>query len=248
MTQIELQPGTTALIVVDMQHYFCRSDSPLGRFLSIWVPEHFADYTKRLNDLVIPNISKLLRKFRQFDALVIFTEFGSERTDGSDLPHRARQLNKQSTAATGNACFPPLTDPSSRAIPELKPTTQELVVPKATSGPLAGTSIAYTLHRHGIDTVVITGVATDVCVLGTARELSDSNFTAYLAEDAVGTPLGTDAHAAALSVLSPVFASITTTDEIGLSRQSHREVPLTIQSPPATSAEPLKGVSRKRCN
>lgn len=44
----ELDPTRTALVVVDMQDYFCRSDSTFGRFVAALDPEGVAWYQERL--------------------------------------------------------------------------------------------------------------------------------------------------------------------------------------------------------
>jgi nicotinamidase-related amidase len=57
------------------------------------------------------------------------------------------------------------------------------------------------------------GVATNVCVLGMARELADSNFDVCVVSDACST-LGEAAQRATLKVGIPVFGSVATSDEL----------------------------------
>lgn len=204
---------SVALIVVDMQEYFCSLELPLGRLMAVAAPEEAQWYSEQLAANVVPNIARLLDAFRAAERTVVFTEFGSRTSDGSDLPVWARRHNEAAVALVGERCYPPLTDPSARVIPALAPRAGEAVVTKTTSGPLAGTDLADQLRAGDVDRVVVTGVATDVCVTGMARELADANFDAYVVTDACATPSRT-AHAAALQNLGGTFATLVETDAL----------------------------------
>jgi biuret amidohydrolase len=211
-----------ALIVVDMQEYFCSPDSPLGRLMAMGAPENARWYRDRVEQLVVPNIARLLAAFRAQERPVLFTEFGSRTTDGSDLPIWAKRHNETAVTLVGQHCYPPLSDPSARVILDLSPAPGEAVVTKTTSGPLAGTNIADRLRVNAVTAVVVAGVATNVCVAGMARELADANFDAYVVTDACATP-GEATHRAALESLGVTFATLVTTDDAcrHLSRTPH---------------------------
>jgi nicotinamidase-related amidase len=206
--------STKALVVVDMQEYFCRPGHALARFIgSAGEPGAAAWYWPWLERSVIPNIARLLAEFRASGDLVVFTEFGSRTADGSDLPGWARRHNEMAVAALGERIYLPFSDPAARVIAELAPAASDLVVQKTTSGPLAGTDIEAILGAAGVETVVVAGVATDVCVTGMARELADADFDVLIVADACGSPLR-DSHEWALRVAIPTFASIVATDDV----------------------------------
>lgn len=57
-----------------------------------------------------------------------------------------------------------------------------------------GTVLAQSLHKLGVDTVFITGLATDYCIKATALDALKEGFQVYLVEDAckgVDNPAGT---------------------------------------------------------
>lgn len=205
-------PATGALVIVDMQEYFVRPGSALDRFVAASSAEDRTWYQDRLAQHVIPNIARLLSDFRDGDALVAFTEFGSKAEDGSDLPLWARRHNAIAEQLIGTRCYLPLSDPASRVIGELAPRDGELVVTKTTSGPLAGTRLPGILRERGITTTVVVGVATNACVQGMARELADSDFDVYVCGDACAT-IGEAFHEAALSSLAMVFARFVSTED-----------------------------------
>jgi nicotinamidase-related amidase len=203
-----------ALVVVDMQNYFCRPGYGLAKLMATGDGSPAADwYWQWLDSTVVPNISRLAAAFRSRDDLVIFTEFGSREADGSDLPRWARRHNELSVSAIGERLYLPLSDPGSRVIAELEPAAGDVVVQKTTSGPLAGTDIASRLADAGVETVVVTGVVTDVCVTGMARELADSNFDVLVVTDGVGGPMR-ESHVWALRAAIPTFASTVSTDDV----------------------------------
>ena len=69
------------------------------------------------------------------------------------------------------------------------------------------------LRRDGIDTLIITGVATDVCVESTARDAYMLNFRTIVVSDAPATR-SDEAQNASLSSLFNHFADIFSSDEL----------------------------------
>lgn len=203
-----------ALVVIDMQNYFCRPGYGVARLMAAGGGSPATDwYWQWLDSTVVPNISRLIAEFRGSADLVLFTEFGSREADGSDLPRWARRHNELSMSVIGERLYLPLSDPAARVIAELAPAADDIVVQKTTSGPLAGTDIAAKLAAAGVETVVVTGVVTDVCVTGMARELADSNFDVRVVADGVGGPRR-EAHDWALRAAIPTFASIVSTGDV----------------------------------
>lgn len=199
--------SSTALVVVDMQEYFCQPGHALARFIEAGAPGAADWYWPRLTTTVVPAIARLLADFRTRAEPVIFTEFGSRAADGSDLPRWARRHNEMAMAALGERIYLPLSDPAARVIPELAPAAGDVIAQKVTSGPLAGTDIAATLREAGVESVVVTGVVTDVCVTGMVRELADSDFDVQVVADACAAPMR-ESHEWALRVAIPTFATV----------------------------------------
>jgi biuret amidohydrolase len=201
-----------ALIVVDMQAYFLRPDSVIQRVLAALSPQEADEFQRRL-PTVVSNIATLLETARGNGWTVAYTEFGSREAEGADLPLWARRQNDLAMSVVGERGFLPLSDTASRVIPEIAPAVDELVVTKTTSGPLAGTTLYSDLRSRDIDAAIVTGIMTDVCVQGMARELADCNFDVAVVTDAVaGTSRA--AHDAALMLLGSVFAELVSTDQI----------------------------------
>ncbi|TFH25190.1 MAG: cysteine hydrolase [Myxococcales bacterium] len=209
-----LDPATTALLVIDMQRYFVRPDCGLGRLLGQLDPVETKRYIRQVRDVVIPNIQKLLEAFRAHGSTVAFTEFGSYSADGRDMPLWARNHNALGRQVVAEAVYPPFDDASCRVDESLEPLPTEIVVRKNTSGPCNSTKLDHVLRVSGIESVVVAGVATDVCVAQTTREFGDRDFRAIVVEDAAATPISDQTHASALETIGRTFGEVITTDTV----------------------------------
>jgi nicotinamidase-related amidase len=195
--------------VIDVQRYFVHPEYPFGLWVAGTTPGGIDAYYQRVRDLVIPNIQRLLESARQRGLFIVFTEVGSLRPDGADLPGWMRRH----IAMSGAAIYPPFSDPSCRVDDSIAPRTGELILQKTTSGPLNSTKLDQTLRVLGIDTVIVTGVVTDVCVAQAAREFGDRDFNAIVVEDACAST--DDArHKAALETIAITFGFVESTEQV----------------------------------
>ena len=74
-------------------------------------------------------------------------------------------------------------------VDELAPLPGELVLDKNASSPFNGTGIDQLLRNLGVETLVLVGVATDMCVETTGRDAADRGYNVIVAEDATATYL-----------------------------------------------------------
>ena len=204
-----LVPDRTALIVVDVQRYFVHPEYPLGKWITGWDADGANAYFNRVRNLVIPNIQRLLERARQLGLFIVFTEVGSLRPDGGDLPGWMRRH----IAASGAAVYPPFSDPSCRVDDSISPRPGELILQKTTSGPLSSTKLDQTLRVLRIDTVVVAGLVTEVCVAQTAREFGDRDFDAIVVDDACAS-MDDTRHRAALDTIAITFGFVASTDDV----------------------------------
>ncbi|MDP6448126.1 MAG: isochorismatase family cysteine hydrolase, partial [Pirellulaceae bacterium] len=95
----------------------------------------------------------------------------------------------------------------------LTPLSDELVIDKNASSPFNGTGIDQLLRNLELETLVIVGMATDMCVETTARDAADRGYNVIVAEDATATFFAAD-HRAALSAVARVYGQVWSTDDI----------------------------------
>lgn len=209
----KLDPRRTALLVIDLQRYFVHPDHPFGRLIATITPEGSNYYLKRVDELVIPNTQRLLQAFRARGAQVVFTEFGSAFPDGRDMAGWARRGNDLGRETIGSPIYPTFDDDSCRVDDSVAPEPGDLVVQKTTSGPLNSTHLDNTLRVLGIDTVVVVGVVTDVCVAQTTREFGDRDFDAIIVADACAA-FDEQRHDATLATIADTFGFVASTDQV----------------------------------
>jgi nicotinamidase-related amidase len=92
----------------------------------------------------------------------------------------------------------------------LRPLDGEPVIVKHRLSPFHGTNLDEVLRGYGVDTLLLTGVTTELVVLSTAREAHDRDYYVEVLEDATATA-DDDLHAAALKVIAR-SATISTVD------------------------------------
>jgi nicotinamidase-related amidase len=101
--------------------------------------------------------------------------------------------------------------PGAQLIPEMA--QGAVIVDNQKLSGLAGNDLAARLFEQGIDTLFVTGVATNLTVEQTARHGTDLGFTVHVVSDCV-TAADDDIHAASLANLELATAGCLTAQEI----------------------------------
>ncbi len=196
MPTFPLVPSKTALINVDMQRCFVEGSplaSPDGRAL-------------------VDKINGLIRACRDAGVLVVHTR-GWMAKDGSNLGVMAELV-------------PPFIvdlytegSPTAELHEALDVAPEDLIVDKTRYGAFHGTDLARQLHERGIEAVIISGIATNICCETTAREASQHDFRAVFLSDGTATKEmngvpAAELQRATLASLAMVFAQIATLEEV----------------------------------
>jgi nicotinamidase-related amidase len=98
-------------------------------------------------------------------------------------------------------------------IDELKPHEGEHLIVKKGFGGFANTALDTTLRNIGVNTCVVAGVTTCVCVSNTVRGGVEHNYRMALVSDAIAE-VSRDTHESELKTMSRIFADVKTTDEL----------------------------------
>ena len=174
-----------ALGVIDMQHYCNDPTSDLAHSVKKVQPQLHAEYEKRLKT-TIENNRRLLAAFRESDYRVIFTRHGMQIQDGRDLVLRRRGREEAALSATDEQSghLPLKGTHGHEILPELQPRPGELILDENTSSAFHSSPIDLYLRNMGVDTLVLTGVASDQCVFATALDAADRGFHVIIVWDA----------------------------------------------------------------
>lgn len=199
---IPLDPGRTALLVVDMQRAFVEPGQAME------VPP--------ARD-VVPRIQELVGIFREKHLPVVFTEF----TYAPAAPLLVGELHPEHRpappgASTGfglpsSSCLEGADD--TRVIPELAPRPDELVVRKHYYDGFNGTVLDGALRARGVTTLVVTGTMTDICVLATVIGGFNREYRLLVVEDGVAT-LWPEIQRATLDIIRRAYARVLSAKEL----------------------------------
>ena len=208
-----LHPHTSALMLIDMQEYFLHPQSPYACFLATQMPGLRDALEERTRAVVVPAMQRLLACFRTHHVPVLYTTVASERADGRDLAHRFQQGNAASLAKIQAVSCPPRSDAWAQIVAPLAPHPDELVLNKTTYSAFASTGLDRTLRHMGIETLVIGGVVTTVCVEATARDAADFGYQVILVEDGCAG-YSPESHEATLLAFQGTFGRVRKADEV----------------------------------
>lgn len=197
-----LDPGRTALLVVDMQRGFVLP----GEAMEVAPARE-----------IVPRIQALVDRFRARRLPVVFTEFvyspaapllvGELHPEHKPAPPGARTgFGLPSSACLEGA-------PSAETIDELQPAAGELVVRKRGYDAFAGTPLDGALRARGVTTLVVTGTMTDICVLATVTGAFHREYRVSVVEDGVAT-LWPEIQRATLDIIGRAYGRVVTATAI----------------------------------
>ena len=204
--------GKTGLLVIDFQNYSSNAKCGVTRMLVERYPDVASYYVPRIQE-TISRTRRLLDAFRRLNREVVFTRHGALLKDGRDMILRRQRRDTDARAQTDRPTLWAKGSHEHDVVAELEPMDHELVIDKNASSPFNGTGIDQLLRNMGLETLVVTGMATDMCVETTARDAADRGYNVIVVEDAVAT-FFPEHHRAALSALARVYTQVWSTDRV----------------------------------
>src|ERR1700729_2869206 len=165
----------SALVIIDMQRDFLEPGgfgAALGNDVS------------RLQAAVAP-CREVLAASRRVGMLVIHPREG-HRPDLTDAPPHKVERGDPSTRIGAPGPMGRILvrgEPGHDIIPELYPAKNEPVIDKPGKGAFYQTDLDLMLHNRGIDTLLVCGVTTEVCVNTTVREANDRGYRCIVLSD-----------------------------------------------------------------
>jgi nicotinamidase-related amidase len=198
---MEVEAGTTALVIVDMLDEFVKPGwSPF------WVP----DATRQA-----PRIRELIDAFHEADMPVIHLGY-EVSLRGLNFPRTEWLV----PIADGFAGFEHDLFQTVSFYGPLKPDPQDLVILKHCYSGFHGTELDLVLRSLGIRTLVITGTMSNYCCGATAREAFWHGYGVIFGSDVTSSD-DDELHDAELRTLRRGFARIATADEIEAEVRAH---------------------------
>ncbi len=155
-----IDPERSALTVVDMQWGCCRGWPALIAKYDKNLAELFE---RRMNDVAVPNVTRLLRLFRQHDMPVIYLTIGPEEIIPEIAPDPSRLYRDMGNSRERGA--------------------REFHVVKWSSGAFGTSAFDNVLKELGIATIFFVGTDTCGCVDATMSGAFDKSYQTILVED-----------------------------------------------------------------
>jgi nicotinamidase-related amidase len=160
---MQLDAGTAAVVVVDMQNGFCHPDG------SLYAPG---------SEEVIGPVGDAVETAREAGAEVVWTRDVHPPEQFEDA-HYYDEFERWGEHVLEGSW-------ETEIVEELDPREEELVVVKHTYDAFYRTQLEGWLDAHGVDDLLICGTLANVCVLHTASSAGLRDYRPVLVEDAVG--------------------------------------------------------------
>lgn len=191
-----VQPSRTCVLVVDVQPLFVGDPDPPTR--------HALTALKRFLD--VARSEHILRVFIRF-----------VRAEVPD-PRWITLWEEQCGAEFIELAAP--SSPAAAFLPGFEPAEGDLAITKDRYSAFRGGDLADQLRERGIETVILAGFSTDVCVSSTARDAFQLDFrTVTLSDCSYARSL--TAHRAALATLGRRFGRVCTSGEVVAAWPAH---------------------------
>ena len=202
--QRSIEQHNTALLVIDIQyldaaHGFGVFADAAKSGVPIEAQEY---YFKRLDHIVLPNVSRLQQTFRDCKLEVIHTRIMSMTQDGRERSPGHKRLGLHAPPGSKEAEF----------LKEVAPKGDEIIINKTASGVFNATNLEYLLRNMGITGLFVAGVYTNECVSTTVRDACDLGFYTTLINDACAT-VTPELHNATIRTIEDRYARVMNTNE-----------------------------------
>ena len=176
---LSLNTKSTALLLIDMQRDFLEPGGfgeTLGNDISL------------LRRTIEP-CQNILKAARDVGLSIIHTREG-HRPDLTDAPPSKLARGNLETRIGDDGPMGRILirgEIGHDIIPELTPNLNEPIIDKPGKGAFYETDLHLILQNHGIKTLIVCGVTTEVCVHTTVREANDRGYECLILEDCVGS-------------------------------------------------------------
>jgi nicotinamidase-related amidase len=187
-------PLRTALLVIDMQNFY------VGEIASVIG--------------IIPNINRLAREMRGRGGLVAFVGMTAGKGGDSLWPIYHDHFFTPEKGANHRDQLSP-GHPGHKFHVDLEIRDSDVIVYKSRFSPFiqGASNIEEILHARGIDSLIVTGTATNMCCESAARDAMMRDYKVVMVADANGARYPED-HLAGLTSFYQSFGDVRTTDEV----------------------------------
>ncbi len=205
----KVAPAHTAVLVIDLQHDFVSPDGGLAR-LGVDLTDVQA---------IVPRVASLLDEARAAGATVIFVcHVNSDDTSSGPIREKRQDLGRERVPVCWQGT------PGVEVDRGLSVLAGDLVLRKHRFSAFLNTPLDSMLRAHGIQTLVLMGMSTNVCVDSTARDGFMRDYYVVIPQDCVASSRP-ELHRPALETLQRYFVTVTSSAAIAQCWQDARRDP-----------------------
>lgn len=194
----KLDPRRSAVLVVDVQNDFAHPDGFAGQAGAQLEAAHAA----------VDRLVSIVDEARRLGVPVIHVR--AHYDDAFTGGPMAERLARRSGPGPGQRC---VSGTWGADFYKVVPAEGEYVINKHRYSGFIGTDLEMILHKNGIETLVVGGLTTDVCVESTVRDAFHRDFYVIVLSDGTATP-NAQSHEASLGIMGRMFGDLMTTDQV----------------------------------
>ncbi|WP_077216037.1 cysteine hydrolase family protein [Bacillus kwashiorkori] len=197
MTDLSFIKEKSALVIVDMQNAFIHPEGSLSKM--------GIDTTR--SSIVIEPIKKLKAEFKKHNRPVIYIQH-THRPDGLDAGLVAKVFPP---IMKFGHCFDGTWDADFTE--ELTPDNDDIIVKKHRYSAFYNTQLEDILRELGVEILVVTGLATNVCVESTVRDAFYRDFNVFVPREATAS-FTEESELGAIGNFQFAFARVNTVEDL----------------------------------
>jgi len=204
-----VDPASSALLVVDMQNDFCH---PEGAFAQRGLDISMAQS-------IIPTLQELMGRAREAGVPVIIIRVVRGQHTGWPA------LNRVSQVAYGPDFIPVFVEGTwgAELAHGFEPQPGDIQLDKNRYGAFTGTNLDLILQNKSVETLIVTGGATNVCVESTVREAFMLGYNIVMVEDACAATTRAF-HEATLATARLWFGRVEKARDVAACWEQHKEL------------------------
>lgn len=199
----KVEPGHTAVLVIDMQNDFI---APGGL------------RSKEGDDLssaqhLVPRLKRFLEQARAASVQVVYIQavYNSETDQYISEVWREQDRRRRKSGSPEDQCKEGTWN--AEIYGELAPRESDIVIQKHRYCAFEGTGLDLVLRSRRIRTLIMTGMATDICVESTARAAFVKDYYVIFSSDCT-TTYSSEAHERTLRLMHRFYGEVASTEQI----------------------------------
>lgn len=195
MNKVEWNPKHSALVIVDVQNDYCHKEGCLAK----------QDLDVSMVDEMMPNLKNIIASLKEIEVPIIYVKTVHE--DCTDSDTWTKRLKGKSGK---NLCRK---NTWGAEFFQLSPSEDDIIVVKHRYSAFINTRLDSILRSMKIETLIMAGVSTNVCVESTARDGFMLDYDIIFLSDCTAA-FSKEAHNMTLQTINQFFGSVATSEEV----------------------------------